>query len=378
MSTSRLGEVFRYSGILVFALAVSAPVAELAFRMAGDVPSHDLSGLYEPFGGSSYKLRPSVDTDAYWATGRVAVHTDALGLRADLKRRFGARPGDAVDIILAGDSQGFGNGVNFENSLAGVIAERAAREGYRVVNAAVGGHSLTTQLALVRWLHEARGLRAAHLVVLLTPAMIRGCDSPNVAVVGADGRLYGDEVSVSARTRLWMKTHVVLYSRLRDAIRNLGIGTDPARHSSDVFQFYEPGEKEQELQNRLYSCMSQLSEFSRRQGLATHLIYVPLTIEADFEPIRRAAAHDGAHLDIEVPYRVSRLVAGHFGLPLSSLRPTLEAQHARGIMLNVKADFHYSAALSAACGASAWAALDLPPRPAWQHETRGETESGSH
>ena len=363
MSISELPAFFGRAAVVLVSFVASVPVAEAIFRLIGDVPSYDLQGLYVPFDNGSYKLGPTVNTEALWASGRVAVHTDELGLRTDAQRRFAVKSGDAVDILLIGDSQGFGNGVNYEDSVAGSLAERAMQSGYRVGNASVGGHSLKTQLRLVRSLQEEGRLKVSHLVALLTPVMMGGCDYDTRAMVGQDGRLYGAVPGVGTRLRTWLKSHVVLYSRIRDAVRNSGIGTDPARGSPTVFDYYRPGAIETETREKLYSCLKTLLDYATPRELTVHVVYLPSVVEADFAPLRHAAAATGLALDPDVPYRTYSAVAGRLGLRTIDLRPALNKARADGDSLTVKADFHYSAVLSKAVSATVWAALDLPPRP---------------
>ena len=63
--------------------AASAVVADVAFRLFGDSPSSDLGGMFAQFEDGSYKLAPSVNTDASSSAGHFSVHTDGLGLRCD-------------------------------------------------------------------------------------------------------------------------------------------------------------------------------------------------------------------------------------------------------------------------------------------------------
>ena len=72
--------------------------------MVGDRPSNDLRGLYVPFSAGAYKLGARVNTDAFWASGRIAVHTDDLGLRSDADRHYGTKPGGTEDILVVGES----------------------------------------------------------------------------------------------------------------------------------------------------------------------------------------------------------------------------------------------------------------------------------
>jgi hypothetical protein len=110
-------------------MIASFPVAEFVFRLIGDEPSFDLRGLFAPFASGNYKLAPEVQTSARFASGPLSVYTDAFGLRCDKAKRFAADPQKPIDILFVGDSQGFGNGVNFEDTIGGSMARLAAEQG---------------------------------------------------------------------------------------------------------------------------------------------------------------------------------------------------------------------------------------------------------
>ena len=96
--------------------------------------------------------------------------------------------------------------------------------------------------------------------------------------------------------------------------------------------------------------------------MTLHVAYLPSVVEANFESVRLAAANQGIVLDPDLPFLIYADVMGQLGLQAIDLRPTLSKVRAEGHMLNVMADFHYSAALSKAVGASLWDGLDIANR----------------
>lgn len=348
---------FRYIGVVALGWLVVSVAAEGAFRLLGDRQSLDLQHLYSPFANGNYKLAPNVDTAATWSSGRLTVHTDQLGLRCDGDRVLATRPGDMLDAVLLGDSQGFGNGVSFEDSLAGSAALAAARDGHRIANASVGGHSAASQLQLAEWLHLEHGVKAANYVLLVTPAIAQSGEHLNVANVGSDGRLYGQKPGPSALLRVWTKTHLVTYARVRDAVRNGGIGAEPAKDVPFVFGFYATGTAENRLRESFSGYLRQVKQFAAYHGARVHIVYVPLTLEMEFEPIRASAAARGLTIDRDAPLRACTAAAQALDIPLYNLRPILESLHAQGDPLHLAGDFHYNPKLSRACGAQIWESL---------------------
>jgi hypothetical protein len=352
MSISNLTKATLFLCISAGTWLGSIPAAELVFRLLGDKPSPDMRGLFAPFANGGYRLGASVDTYAFYARGLVTVHTDSLGLRCDRARGFAAKPGEAVDALLLGDSQGFGNGVDFEESIAGTLARILAEEGYRVCNASVGGHSIADQFELARWLVEEQRLKVANFVVLLTPVMIFTGNKLDHAIVGHDGRLYADSVGLGTLLNLWAKTHLVIYSRVRDAVRGCGIGIDPAKGSTSVFEFYQVRKQQDAVLPDLLAGVKRLQVFASANGAAIHLVYVPLIVEADFDLVQQAAAKTGIELDPDTPLRIASSVAERLHVPLYDLKPVLKKVRAEGHRLNVEGDFHYSPVLSCASGSS--------------------------
>ena len=338
--------------------SASVPVAEVVFRSIGDKPSDDLAGLYVPFGERSYKLGPAVSTEAKWAAGRFTVHTDSLGLRCDTEGRLACRPGHTIDFLFLGDSQGFGNGVRFRESVAGSAAEFARANAIRCANASVGGHKLRNQFGLARWLHDKERLRIAHYVLLLTPAMIQDPNGYAHAAVGSDGRLYDKPPTMYARARLWLKTHSVLYGRIRDAALNSGLSKKPAWNATEsVFSIYDARESIDIARDRLVRVLQQFMGFAAQNGADVSLVYVPLTVEIQSDALRQAAAQRGIALDLDRSFSICSSVATHLGLRLHDLRPVLRKVLSEGHSLRSKNDFHYNPILSEACGSSIWTYL---------------------
>jgi hypothetical protein len=351
MSISRLKTILKYSGTFLVIWTVTLFGAEGAFRLAGDKPSADMAGLYAQF-GKGYKHRPSVDTGADWSTGYFSVHTDDLGLRCDTARRMGSKAGDRVDVLFMGDSQGFGNGVNFEETIPGTVARLALEQDYLVRNSCVGGHHPPDQLMLAKALRER--IQVSHYVYLFTPVALASCDSLSVANVGADGNLYGDTVSSIMLMRMWIKTHSVTFSRIRDAIRAQGIGVKPNEESSFVYELYATGELEKTRLQQCRDFLRSFKEFAAQDGGTVQLVYVPLTLETDFDRILRSAEKIGLSVDLNAPFRVLDTAAKDLNIEMHDLRPVVRELHTEGVQLSLYPDFHFTPAVSKVAGETVW------------------------
>ena len=353
MSISSVRSALKYLATWLLIWTASAGAAELVLRLHGEQPSEDLGGLYEQF-GTGYKLRPSVDTGATWSTGAFSVHTDALGLRCDLARRMGTRQYDKVDWLFLGDSQGFGNGVSYEDTIVGTVAVRAAESGQVVRNACIGGQKPLNQLELATLLRQRDGLRVSNYVYLFTPVAVATCGSFTTATVGPDGRLYGQATTRGDIARTWIKTHSAAYGRVRDAIRSTGFGVQPDEETPFVFGLYRTGETEEGSNRLCAEVLQRLKTFASKGNASVQLVYMPLTLEMNFDAIQSGANKRGMAVDVNAPFRVLSAAAKETGLPLHDLRPVLRALHATGQPLSLFPDFHYTPAVSRASGLSIW------------------------
>ncbi|MBN8730179.1 MAG: hypothetical protein J0L64_06520 [Acidobacteria bacterium] len=334
---------------------LSLPAAELAFRLAGDRPTTELEGLYEEFGSLSYKHRAHVVADADWIEGRFSVATDAYGLRCSRGEAGPALTLRNLDLLLLGDSQGYGQGLEFEQTISGVLSRLAARRAMSVGNASVGGHYLENQFELLRWLYT-RGVRPRSVLILMTPYLVASSGRLNRAHVDARGRLTNGAGGRRERMTLWLKTHTVVYTRLRNSVRGL-IPLDRDREAPLLIRFYSK-QFEPDYRARLISFLDGLARWTTERGMDLVLVYTPLAAEMEFAMIARAARERGIETDSDMLYRTTAWAAGELGVPVLDLRPVLERARASGQPLTLLKDPHYNAAVSAACAEAIWSSID--------------------
>lgn len=343
---------------------LSVPLADGAFRLAGDRPSRDLQGLFTAVGDSGYKLGSNLHTWAEFYTGRMDVYTDDLGMRCGSDRASRTASGDTIDVLYLGDSQGFGNLLNYEETIVGQLSKRGAGRGLRMGNASVGGSYLSNQLEIAGWLHDQRKTTIRRIVVLLTPVMVRAAGAYNRVTVGADGRLYEGQPSRLSKLVLWAKTNTVVYARVRGAFRQivglrgalgrlLGVrGADPV-----AVRLYENGPRLTERRDALIRILAETRDWARSIGATLDLVYTPLVVELDFDPVQNMAREIGASVDVDAPLRLSKLAAENLGIGFLDLRPALVSVRNAGQPLSMEADSHYTPATSAAVANLIWDSL---------------------
>ncbi|MCS6912902.1 MAG: GDSL-type esterase/lipase family protein [Myxococcales bacterium] len=187
-------------------LAVLCMGAEVALRLAGRRPAYLDPDLYIPLPDArGYGLRPGYR--GLYAGGRVTV--GPLGLRGR------AEPGG---VLLLGDSAGFGQGLDDDQTVAAQLERLLAEKGHPlpVINAGVPGYNTTLQLAQLRLLlPQLRPRQVVLLYVVDNDADLR----PGVWV-RPDGTLELHlSQSLPSRLSRFLTRHLVTYALVRGLFR---------------------------------------------------------------------------------------------------------------------------------------------------------------
>lgn len=339
----------------VFALSV--PAADIAYRLGGARPSDDLAGLYQNFGDGSYRMREHVETSADWYSGAFTVYTDELGLRSASSSAVSRASDGHLDFLILGDSQGFGQGVSFEESLVGEL-DRLAMESApsrTVGNASVGGHYLRNQLEVAQWMASGADVSFDRVVVLLTPYLISSARLYNQAVVSDDGKLWGQDPDLVSRALMWAKTNTALYGILRNAYWNArGAEPDPG-----VFSMFIDGRVDRDqVRTELDDVLGELTTWAEEESAEVAIVYLPFILEFDPQGAEAMAASVGSDLDLEVAAAMARTAAEELDLEFFDLRPAVAAVAATGEPLGLRGDPHYNRETSLAAAAALWDFLE--------------------
>lgn len=335
--------------------AVSIPCAEVAFRLAGTKVAGVVSGINEPFADGSYKMRPNASVYQNWLSGSFTIRTDEFGFR----RGEADHPKDSVagqtDILVLGDSQALGQGLEYEESVVGVFAGLAREERIVVRNAAIGGHFLRNQAEICRWLVKERGVVPRVVLVCLTPRSIANALAYNRVHVhegglfgGPPGRIELLKARLNARSALWV--------RVRDAVAAVR-GTKES-NSDSFLEMYRTGETERRFESELLSAIQSIRDSMLPSNPTLVLCYFPPDIESRVEAIARSTSREG--IEAGVPLRVARSVARNMGIALLDVTPAIEATRAAGESVTLDGDAHYGADCSRRCGAVLWNGADWP------------------
>jgi hypothetical protein len=111
-------------------------------------------------------FRPKMEATTEWGGLRYQVITNSLGLRDSSMRDVAKKP-DGRRAILLGDSFLEGMGLEFEDTVAGVLSSQLASKGIEILNASAASYSPKVYLNKARFLFEERGIEAEELFVFI-------------------------------------------------------------------------------------------------------------------------------------------------------------------------------------------------------------------
>jgi len=332
------------------------PVAEVGFRLAGVQTAGAMGGFYETFGQNSFKSAPNASAFMNWYSGSFHVYTDSLGFRVSEPGRE-APSAAALDILVMGDSQAFGQGLEFEHTVAGQFAAIATEHGLRVGNAAVGGHFLRNQLELFMWLVREKGLRPRVVLVCLTPRSVTEPEGYSEAFV-EDGQLWDVKPGRVKKVRAWLSANSAVYLTVRNALRNAeGV---PARDSRGFFRMYGTGPERAAPLHDLAEVLEGFDNLAASIGASLAVAYLPLALDGEIESLAAAQSPPVAGVSGRANADASRDVSAALGTPFVDASPALEKQRRGGKAITLKSDPHYNAETSRAAAEVLYNSLDWP------------------
>jgi hypothetical protein len=349
MSTSRY--LARLAWIPLVVWLVSVVAAEYCYRLLGVHVVENMEGFYEPFGQRSYRHRPRANVFMNWFSGSFSVHTDLLGFRVAALSDT-AQDIHNPEVLVIGDSQAFGQGVEFEDTVIGAFAREARTLGITVANAAVAGHFLRNQVELVRCLVAERALRPRLIIVCLTPRALAAPAAYAHAFV-RDGALFDQPPGLLQLGRKWLSTHSAAYVVVRNAVRARGSDNSMA----DLLGLYQDAQREERirgLSDVLADLMQVLDPIQGRVVLA----YLPLAAEFRVDELARKRPRSQSGAAAREPYGVADAVSRAYRIPLIDLTPPLRLALEGGERLTLRGDQHYNQAVSRSCAKHLLAATD--------------------
>lgn len=354
ISRSFIHRAVRLAWIPALVFAASVFVAEGAFRVAGTRVAATMEGFYEAFGAGGFRHRPNAASFMNWHSGAFHVYTDAVGCRVaqNVGTTNASAEGRGADVLVLGDSQAFGQGLEYNQTVIGEFAQRAAAEGVAVANASVAGHFFKNQIELTRWLIDVKGVRPKVILLCLTPRFLGNPDAYSDAFI-YNGSLFGAKPGKKELIKKWFSVHSAVYVSVRDAMQR---GSKAPEASNAVFDLYAQGPANQQRITMLKDRCAELDTITRPYGAAIVMCYAPLAVEHQVEVLARAASAAG--VDSNLPFENTAALSRELGVTLIDLRPALEQARAAKEPVTLDGDPHYGPEVSRRAGDLLWSGLD--------------------
>lgn len=356
MSTSSIGRWLIAVLIPLGIWAASVVPAEIVFRLLGRQPADTILGYYAPFGEKGFRLKPHADTRFNWWSGPFSVRTDGLGLRipdaADSKT-YRPKPNERIWLAI-GDSQGFGNGVPYEQSVVGRVAARARDGGVFIRNLAVGGHTLPNQIELLKWFVEHTERPGERLLVFLTPRMVGSPDQYVTAFV-QDGEIFDRAPTNEMLLRLYLRSYSAAYLTLRDAIKTIDRPDKPDYRGN--LPFYDDERMDEARYARFRERMVELKTWAAERDIELSLAYLPFAVGVQIDHGLIPSTSD---LNTSAPWDFAQRVAQDLDVPIVTIRPAMDAFLEAGKPISLRGDSHYNPEMSAAAADLLYDALVSP------------------
>jgi len=351
MSTSRRTAILALIPVLTG--IASAFAAEGAFRLLGVRTAQTVDGIYIQLPDGGYGHRPDAHTFNNWFPKPFHVYTDSLGMRIPGNRSTACRDGTTIDVLVIGDSQGFGNGVEAEDSIPGRLGGLLAASGRTLANASVGGHFLRNQMQVLESLGRFHAVRCRAVLALLSPRMISEPSGFSTAVV-RNGNLYGGEPTAWMLARQWLSAHSTAHNVLRDAFRRLvGAADDPV---STLLRMYQTGAEAQVREAALLAEVARLAGSARSLGAVLVIAYLPLEAEVRIDRLAATSSAPGA--SGAVLRSMASRVCAKAGVRFVDVSPALDEVRASGRSVSLDGDPHYAETTSERAANLIWTSID--------------------
>ena len=113
-----------------------------------------------------HDLKKGISSSSVWGQREVSFYTNSLGFR-DRSPETVPRQAVGPRILLIGDSFTEGLGVEYEDSFAGIVADRLVAQGTEVLNAAAVSYSPSIYYRKIRYLLEEVALQFDEVITFI-------------------------------------------------------------------------------------------------------------------------------------------------------------------------------------------------------------------
>ncbi len=345
-------------GVVLVTLLFCIITLEVGLRATGRYHMGNLEGYFEQ-GGISYVLKKSVTKEVFWPTLKFSVHTSDLGFRSPKPgpQSIGGRP----YYVILGASDAFGNGLDYEQTFVGIVAEKLKDHNIDVVNLAVAGHHLQEQAALFKSFTASVTNPPQAVIIVFNPLLIGGYDDNHPDVVVRRGDLFEGSNWRIPLLRKFLANTSAGYCFLRDGIRNTQRryfkGEDAplsfyVERFSSSHRIHKPEKTADFLKN-----LQELEQFVRSLNATPIGVYCPPAGVFHVNDLAAKGKLDPSLIDTEFFVEVVRKHCQVEGIKFIDLNPPVQERFSKGEKLNFDSDGHYNGPTSLVVGEYLYDAL---------------------
>jgi hypothetical protein len=347
-------------GTVLFCLVV----LEGGLRILGRYQVGDIYGYLAPR-AISFGLATNVSKTVNWPTHRWTVRTCDMGYRA---KEIGSRGvGKRPHITVLGASDVFGNGLDYEQTFVGVLAEKLATNNIDVVNMGVGGHHLLEQMALFKEFVAGSRHLPTHVLIVLQPLMIGGYDDIHEGTIVRYGELFPENNWKRPVAKMILSRSLATYCFFRDGIRKIqhayferpDFSLDFYIERYSTRHRIRSPEKTADFLKRL----KELETYIRGIGATPVCVWAPTTGGFLLDSLRAKGEVDGTLFDTQWFPELSRAHCETEGIQFINLEPMLQEMYNRGEKLNFDMDAHFNAPTSRVIGEFIYKSLQPHLKP---------------
>jgi len=324
---------------------------EFGLRIAGRSPTNMTDGFFVQY-DDSYRLRPNLTKVTRWPGYSYVAHTNQYGFRD--------RSQDAHDVegepyaVFLGASQTFGNGVEFEDSFVGIVAEWLSLQGIDTLNMAIGGHHLVEQENLLRDFLSDVGTMPEYVFVCLDPVMISKFDTSHDDVIVKAGYVFNRDNWLLPYVRVMLGNISAAYGFVRDNFRRAQARFNQAPDTGNDFYLGLYGDNNPihsaTVVARLFARMDALVSYVQSEGATPVFVYVPTVASLTIQEVAADAGLDPARYDPLYYGNLVKEYAESRGVLYINPHALLFRLHDEGMKLSFDLDAHYNKETNAIVG----------------------------
>jgi hypothetical protein len=351
--------MFIKTAIVVATLLLCLFALEVGLRVLDRYPTGSMEGHLRQ-AGVSYRLRTNCTKVVHWPTMHFTVYTDDHGFRfkAPGPRNIGVRAYYAV----LGSSEVFANGLDYEQSFVGVLAQHLEPRGLDVVNMGIPGQAFMEQSLQFQEFTRSSGAAPKKVLICLNPILIGEYDNMHEDVAVHHGELFYKDNWRLPLLKMMLSRSSTTYCFFRDGIRNAQLQYLPRKdvsasyyiekYSTDL-PIHRP-EKTADFLKRL----KELEDYVRSLNATPVCIYNPTVGGFLLDKLKAEGKVDGRLFDTQFFSRLAQKHCEAEGIQFINVEPFLQKKYDKGEKLNFDLDSHYNAPTSRAIGDFIYQALE--------------------